>query len=452
MNKNILILFTLCALCSVQAKETKSMMLPRYKLPVGKKLCYSSNSEFKGSNFSSGSNTQTQFWAVNKNPDQSYRLIINRTATGYRVYGDTLRKEEEADITWSYCDIFPDGKIVQNASLEVFDPSTIFIPIPDDTLVIRQGWENFNPDNQERNKYKLENKNLTDSSWSVEIVNETPLDIIYELSSSSFVYIDVRKGLPVRKESEFIRGFGYSAGKTTTTTTLDSIQPLDTVRIKNFVQELTSLFHTDSIYNALMDMAEPSVPNKNKFIKNAESVLNEAMKNTTDSTIKSLLNEKISYHQQIISSISDDFAWFAMTIGKRAEGWKLEDLNGKTHTLKQNRGKVIVLDFWYRGCPWCIRAMPMINQIAEYFKDLPVVVFGMNVDKNKDDALFVADKLRLVYPSLQASGVDGQYSVTGFPTLFIVDQKGIIRDIHIGYSPDLGVKVTKKIESLLEKK
>ncbi len=96
--------------------------------------------------------------------------------------------------------------------------------------------------------------------------------------------------------------------------------------------------------------------------------------------------------------------------------------------------------------------MPMINQIAENFKNAPVAVLGMNIDKKKDDALFVADKMKLIYPSLQCGDVYKKYDVTGFPTLFIIDKKGMIRDVHIGYSPDLGEKVTKKINSLLENK
>ena len=432
--------------------NSQKIELPQYKFKVGQMLIYNSTSETKGSNISSGSKIQTQFWVWQKNPNGSSRIIICRTLKNYRIREDSIRKEDEPQKTWAYCDLFPDGRIIENVSLQNFDPSQYFMPLPIDTLTVHQAWERFDSSSQERTRYQVENKHLLDSIWMIGIFKETPFDSIYILSSHSLVYINFKRGLPIRKESEALRGYGYSAGKTTALTTLDSIKSLDTLKFKPFINELVTYFQTESTYNQILDKVEYNSPGANTLMANAEKILNDALNTANDSTIKAMLNDDITYHEQIKNSLSEDSLWFAKTINKKAVEWKLKDLSEKTHALKQCRGKIVVLDFWYRGCPWCIRAMPMINQIAEHFKDLPVIVFGMNVDKNKDDALFVADKLRLIYPSLQASGIDKQYEVTGFPTLFIIDKKGIVRDAHIGYSPDLGVKVMKKIESLLEKK
>ena len=109
-----------------------------------------------------------------------------------------------------------------------------------------------------------------------------------------------------------------------------------------------------------------------------------------------------------------------------------------------------MLDFWYRGCGWCIRAMPQMKEIAAHFKDQPVTVFGMNTDSDQADAQLVIDKLKLNYPNLKAEGIPSKYSVQGFPTLLIIDQKGILRDIHTGYSPTLKEEVVKSIEGLLK--
>jgi thiol-disulfide isomerase/thioredoxin len=450
MNKKILII-CICLIGSVLARDLKPM-LPFYKLPIGKNLIYNSISEFKGANYISGSNTKTQFWVWKQNPDGSSRLIICRTVKNYRILEDSIRKEEEPQTIWAYCDLFPDGRITENVSLQNFNPSQYFIPLPNDAVIAKQSWEQFDSTNQERTHYQLGNKNLTDSVWIVRITKQTPFDSIYIISSHSLIYINLKVGLAIKKESEALQGYGYSAGKTTALTILDSIKPLDTLKFKPFINELLAYFQTESAYNQILDKVEYNAPDANSLMASAESILNDAYDTANDSTIQALLNDDMTNHEQIKNSLIEDSSWFAKTIDKKAVEWKLKDLSEKTHTLKQYREKIVILDFWYRGCPWCIRAMPMINQIAKDFKDQPVVVFGMNVDKNKDDVLFVTDKLKLIYPSLQASGIDKQYEVTGFPTLFIIDKKGIIRDAHIGYSPDLGTKVTKKIESLLGKK
>ena len=68
-------------------------------------------------------------------------------------------------------------------------------------------------------------------------------------------------------------------------------------------------------------------------------------------------------------------------------------------------------------------------------------VLGLNIDKDPADARFVVKKLTLSYPTLRALGIPKLYGVTGYPTLFLIDQKGIVRDVHIGYSPNIGRKL-----------
>ena len=124
----------------------------------------------------------------------------------------------------------------------------------------------------------------------------------------------------------------------------------------------------------------------------------------------------------------------------------------KSTRLKDYRGRVVVLDFWYRGCGWCIRAMPQVKEVAAHFKDQPVTIFGMNTDKKDEDAQFVIDKMALNYDNLKATGIPEKYKVRGFPTLIILDQEGVIRDLQNGYSPDLKEKIIESIERLLLKK
>ena len=129
--------------------------------------------------------------------------------------------------------------------------------------------------------------------------------------------------------------------------------------------------------------------------------------------------------------------------------WETTDFTGKKHSIPGHAGKVVILDFWYRGCGWCIRAMPQIKQLAEDYKDRPVAVLGMNTDREEKDAHFVIEAMKLNYPNLRAQGLPEKYKVRGFPTLIIIDPKGIVHDIHVGYSPHLREEVKKTVEKLL---
>ena len=106
---------------------------------------------------------------------------------------------------------------------------------------------------------------------------------------------------------------------------------------------------------------------------------------------------------------------FAKIIGHPAPAWEIKDLDGRTHTLEQYRGKVLVLDFWYRGCGWCMRAMPQVKRIASALSGRPVAVFGMNNDRNEDDAKFVVQKMQLDYPVLRSDEIPGKYGVQRLP-------------------------------------
>ena len=126
-------------------------------------------------------------------------------------------------------------------------------------------------------------------------------------------------------------------------------------------------------------------------------------------------------------------------VGKPAADWELQGLDGKPHALAGYRGKVVVLDFWYRGCGWCIKAMPQLNTLAEQFQGRPVAVLGMNTDRKEADAKFVADAMGLEYAMLRAEGIPKKYGVQVVPD---TDRHRTARarsaTVHEGYSPTPG--------------
>jgi peroxiredoxin len=136
-------------------------------------------------------------------------------------------------------------------------------------------------------------------------------------------------------------------------------------------------------------------------------------------------------------------------LGKPSPEWETKDFDGKPRGLKDYRGKVVVLDFWYRHCGWCIRAMPQVARLADDFKGEPVAVLGMNIDRSEEDARFVIEKMGLRYPMLKARGLHENYHMHGYPTMIILDGKGTVRDVHVGYQPTLHDEVSKTIRKLL---
>ena len=93
--------------------------------------------------------------------------------------------------------------------------------------------------------------------------------------------------------------------------------------------------------------------------------------------------------------------------------------------------------------------MPQIKEIATHFKGKSVVVLGMNTDDAESEARFVIEKMELNYPNLKAKGLAQNYGVIAYPTLVIIDQKGLVRQFHVGYLLDLRTRVIAAVEKIL---
>ncbi len=138
-------------------------------------------------------------------------------------------------------------------------------------------------------------------------------------------------------------------------------------------------------------------------------------------------------------------------LGKKAPDVVLPDLEGKKHALSDLKGKVVVLDFWYRGCGWCTRAMPMVKEAFARLAGKPVAFLGMNVDRKLEDALFAEKALEPPYPSLHTDRKTAkQFGVRGYPTFVILDKEGRFAGFQVGWAPDLADILVKKVTSLLK--
>lgn len=184
----------------------------------------------------------------------------------------------------------------------------------------------------------------------------------------------------------------------------------------------------------------------------AEHALHTAAAKVTLPIVKEQFQQQLADHKTVAAIVSRHARDRVDIIGQPSPIWSASDLSGRRHSLKDYRGKVVVLDFWHRRCGWCMRTMPQVKQLSEHFLGRPVVVLGMNTDSDPKDAQFVVGKLKLPYPIVRAEALPAKYMIPGFPTLMIIDQKGVIRDMYVGYSPTLGKDASKVVESLLEGK
>ncbi len=139
--------------------------------------------------------------------------------------------------------------------------------------------------------------------------------------------------------------------------------------------------------------------------------------------------------------------------GQAAPDFTLPQLDGGTFTLAEQKGKVVVIDFWATWCGPCVRALPEMKKLAEAYADNPdVVVVGFSTDeeKNLEKVKKVAEKNQLPYPvGLGPAEVKTAYKVRGIPCLVVVGKDGAVQGRHVGFSPGLAKQLQKTVDRLL---
>ncbi|HET7212585.1 MAG TPA: TlpA disulfide reductase family protein [Terriglobia bacterium] len=103
----------------------------------------------------------------------------------------------------------------------------------------------------------------------------------------------------------------------------------------------------------------------------------------------------------------------------------LADLDGHEWTLKDLRGKVVLVNFWATWCPPCRKEIPDLEALYKRFKGQGLVVLGISDDDATKVKAF-ARQQKINYPVLLDSGhqVNKLYSVAGIPMSFVYNQDG----------------------------
>ena len=115
--------------------------------------------------------------------------------------------------------------------------------------------------------------------------------------------------------------------------------------------------------------------------------------------------------------------------------WSFPSLTEDTVRLEGLKGKLVLLDFFYKSCYPCMQALPALQSLHEKYKDQGLVVIGLDpYDDNEDNLPDFLAKRDVDYTVLYASReIAKTYRVSGYPTMFLIDKQGKIIHIQEGY-------------------
>lgn len=134
-----------------------------------------------------------------------------------------------------------------------------------------------------------------------------------------------------------------------------------------------------------------------------------------------------------------------------APAFTLQSSDGKTVSLAQFKGDVVMINFWASWCGPCRQEMPLLDNIYRQYKDMGFTLLGVNVEPNAGGANAWLKKTPVSYPILYdpKSRVSQLYQVQAMPTTVIIDRQGIVRFVHNGYLPGDENQYMNSIRSLI---
>ncbi len=110
---------------------------------------------------------------------------------------------------------------------------------------------------------------------------------------------------------------------------------------------------------------------------------------------------------------------------RQSANFSLSDITGKSWTLRDLRGKVVIVNFWATWCPPCRKEMPDFESLYNRFKDEGLVILGISDEDAAKVEPFIAEH-KYTYPILLDPGrkVNEEFRTSGIPKTFVYGRDG----------------------------
>ena len=134
-----------------------------------------------------------------------------------------------------------------------------------------------------------------------------------------------------------------------------------------------------------------------------------------------------------------------------APDFTLRTIAGPNMRLAEQRGRVVMINFWATWCGPCRQEMPQLSKLYDKYRGSGFVLMGVNVDDDVRNAAEVATKLAVSFPVLLDTdkSVSKLYDLATMPSTVLVDRDGKTRYVHRGYVAGYEDTYEKQVRELL---
>jgi len=139
-------------------------------------------------------------------------------------------------------------------------------------------------------------------------------------------------------------------------------------------------------------------------------------------------------------------------LGQKAPAFTAPMLDESSFELAQHLDRnVIILDFWATWCGPCVRALPIIADVAAGYKDQGVEFFAVNLGDDPAAVREFLEEHKLSVPVvLDRDGRIGElYKAEAIPQTVIIGKDGVVQVVHVGFSGNLQAELSHELDELV---
>jgi peroxiredoxin len=135
-----------------------------------------------------------------------------------------------------------------------------------------------------------------------------------------------------------------------------------------------------------------------------------------------------------------------------APDFTLRQIDGPNLRLGEQRGRVVMVNFWATWCGPCRVELPHLDKLHAKYRSSGFMLLGVNIDDDPNAAKALAAKMGLKFPVLFDSEkkVVAAYDLNAMPATVLIDRDGKVRHLHRGYKDGVEQLYEQQVRALLK--
>lgn len=141
-----------------------------------------------------------------------------------------------------------------------------------------------------------------------------------------------------------------------------------------------------------------------------------------------------------------------VTAQAAAPDFTLRSADGRNLRLKEQRGQVVLVNFWASWCGPCRQEMPQLKRLYDKYRAAGFTLLAVNIDDDAGLGTRTAARWGLHFPVLLDADktVSRLYDLGSMPATVLIDRDGRVRYLHRGYREGMEEAYERQIRELVK--